>query len=146
MNTDNRRFSAPIIPEGPKYIRRPYAAPVNFLTAESKSLAASGGVQNGVVIGDMGIITVLTHISFKSDGPFLFQIRPTDLNAGLFQNPISSETALALLDRPGMLPAPIVIKGANSLVLELTNDNGAVINQVRFTFWGYRDYAAPSCQ
>ncbi len=128
------------------YIRRPYAVPLDFLATQSNGLAASGGTQNANVVGDVGIITVITHIAFKSTGPFLFQIRPSDINAGLFQNPISSETALALLDRPGMLPAPIVIKGANSMRLELTNDNGAVANDVRFTFWGYRDYAAPSCQ
>ncbi len=127
------------------YIRRPYAYPLDFLTATANSLGATGGTQNQIVQGDVGIVTVFTHLSFKSDGPFLLQIRPSDLNAGLFQNPISSETVLALLDRPGMLPAQIVIKGANSLRLELTNDFGALVNQVRFTFWGYRDYAAANC-
>jgi len=128
-----------------KYIRRPFAFPLNFLTSLANSLAASGGTQNQIVTGDVGIVTVFTHLSFKSDGPFLLQIRPSDLNAGLFQNPISSETVLSMLDRPGMLPAPIVIKGANSLRLELTNDFGAVVNQVRFTFWGYRDFAVAGC-
>ncbi len=127
-----------------KYIRRPYAYPLNFLVANGTQLAASGGTQNQVATGDVGIVTVFTHLSFKSTGPFLLQIRPSDLNAGLFQGAISSETVLATLDRPGMLPAPIVLKGANSLRLELTNDNGAVVNEVRFTFWGYRDYAAPA--
>ena len=129
----------------PFYIRRPYAAPLDFLASTGDGLAASGGTQNKVLSGDVGIITVITHIACKSTGPFLLQIVPSDLNAGLFQNPISSETILALLDRPGMLPAPIIIKGANSLRLQLTNDNGAVANDVRFTFWGYRDFAAPSC-
>ena len=128
-----------------KYLRRPYAYPLNFLTAQSTQLAANGGTQNLVATGDVGIVTVFTHMSFKSQGAFLLQIRPSDLNAGLFQGPISSDTVLALLDRPGMLPAPIVIKGANTLRLELTNDFGAFTNDVRFTFWGYRDYPAASC-
>lgn len=129
-----------------QYIRRPFAYPLDFLTANGTQLTANGGTNNQTVTGDVGIITVFTHISFKSTGAFLLQIRPSDLNAGLFQAPISSDTVLSLLDRPGMLPAPIVVKGANSLRLELTNDAGAVVNQVRFTFWGYRDFAAPeSC-
>ncbi len=125
-----------------KYLRRPYGAPLNFLSTNSPSnvLAASGGTQALVLVGDVGVVTVLTHLSFKSDGPFLLQIRPSDLNAGLFKDTMSSETLLATLDRPGMLPAPIVIRGANSLRLELTNDNGAIANNVRFSFWGYRDY------
>lgn len=125
------------------YIRRPYAYPLNFLTADANALAINGGTQNLVATGDVGLVSVFTHISFKSDGPFLFQIRPSDLNAGLWQNPISSETVLSMLDRPGMLPAPIIIKGSNSLRLEMTNDYGALVNQVRFTLWGYRDFAAP---
>ncbi len=128
-----------------KYLRRPFAYPLNFLTADATQLTANGGTFNQIVQGDVGIVTVFTHLSFKSDGPFLLQLRPSDLNAGLFQNPISSETVLALLDRPGMLPAEIVIKGANSLRLELTNDFGALVNQVRFTFWGYRDFAVANC-
>ena len=126
-----------------KYIRRLYAYPINFLTAETTSLAASGGTQNQVITGDVGIVTVFTHLSFKSDGDFLMQLRPSDLNAGLFQGNISSQTILAALDRPGMLPAPITIKGSNSMRVELVNDYGALVNQVRLTFWGYRDYAAP---
>jgi len=129
-----------------QYIRRPYAAPLDFLASTGDGLAASGGTQNKAITGDVGIITVITHIAFKSTGPFLLQIVPSDLNAGLFQNPISSDTVMALLDRPGMLPAPIVIKGANSIRLQLTNDFGAVANDVRFTFWGYRDFAVQSAQ
>lgn len=127
-----------------KYIRRLYAYPVNFLTSDSTSLAANGGTQNQTVLGDVGIVTVFTHLSFKSDGDFLLQLRPSDLNAGLFQGNISSQTILATLDRPGMLPAPIVIKGSNSMRVELTNDYGALVNQVRMTLWGYRDYSAPA--
>lgn len=125
------------------YIRRPYAYPLDFTVANGNALAINGGTQNLVAVGDVGIVTVYTHIAFKSTGNFLFQLKPSDLNAGLFQGNISSVTVLALLDRPGMLPAPIVIKGSNSMRVELTNDNGAVVNEVRFTLWGYRDYSAP---
>ncbi len=127
-----------------QYIRRPYAYPLNFITADGTQLAINGGTQNLVVTGDVGIVTVFTHIAFKSTGDFLFQLRPSDLNAGLFQGNISSLTVLATLDRPGMLPAPIVVKGANSIRVELTNDYGALVNEVRFTLWGYRDYSAPA--
>lgn len=124
-----------------KYIRRPFAYPIALLSATANALAANGGQQAVNVIGDVGIVTVFTHIAFASTGPFLFQIRPSDLNAGLFNAEISSETVLALLDRPGMLPAPIVVKGANNLRLEFTNDFGAIVNEVKFTLWGYRNFA-----
>ncbi len=129
-----------------QYLRRPYAYPLTFTVANGLSLAANGGTQNQVATGDVGIVTVFTHIACKSSGGFLLQIRPSDLNAGLFQGPISSDTILALLDRPGLLPAPIVIKGANTVRLELTNNFGAFVNEVYFTFWGYRDYPAATCQ
>ena len=128
-----------------KYLRRPFAAPLNFLNSLGKALAANGGTQNLVFSGDNGIVTVFTHLAFKSTGPFLLQLRPSDLNAGLFQDSISSETVLATLDRPGLLPAPIVIRGTNSLTAFLTNDNGAIANDVRLTLWGYRDYKVEGC-
>jgi hypothetical protein len=123
-----------------KYIRRPYAYPLDFTGVNA--LAVNGGFAALNMVGDVGIISVFTHISFKADGDFLIQIRPSDLNAGLFNAPISSLTLLALLDRPGMLPAPIKVYGANSLRVELTNDNGAVATAVRLTLWGYRDFPA----
>lgn len=126
-----------------KFIRRLFAFPIALTTANGNALAANGGQQATTVVGDVNIITVFTHIGLVSTGPFTFQIRPSDLNAGLFNGEVTSETVLSLLDRPGMLPAPIVIKGANSLRMEFTNAFGAIANEVKFTLWGYRDYVAP---
>jgi hypothetical protein len=120
------------------YIRRPYAYPLDF--TGTSQLAASGGFQALIMVGDVGVITVFTHIAFKATGDFLLQMKPSDLNAGLFNAPISSLTLLALLDRPGMLPAPIVVRDANSIRVELTNDNAAIPTDVRLTLWGYRDF------
>jgi hypothetical protein len=123
----------------PGFNRRVFAYPLFFTGANI--LAANAGViaQNIAGFGP-GQRQVFTHIAFASDGPFLMQITPTDLNAGLFQAPISSQTVLAELDRPGCLPYPIIVSETNQLTVSLTNDNGATANSVRFTLWGFRDF------
>ena len=124
--------------------RRLFGYPLNFTGASI--LAASAGNQTLNVAGfGGGQRQVFTHWSFKADGPFLIQITPTDLNAGLFNSAIPSTCLLALLDRPGALPYPIILTDTNQLQVQLTNDNGAVANNVVFTFWGYREFSA-TCQ
>jgi hypothetical protein len=127
-----------------KYIRRLFSYPLDFLVANGNALAINGGTQNQAIIGDVGIVTVFTHFSFRSTGDFLIQLRPSDLNAGLFQGNVLGRLFMTDLNRPGMLPAEIVIQGANSMRVELTNDSGALVNEVRLAFHGYRDYAAPA--
>jgi hypothetical protein len=119
--------------------RRLFAYPLFYTGANI--LAASGGVITQNVAGfGAGQQQIFTHFSFVADGPFLIQITPTDLNAGLFNAAVPSGTLLALLDRPGQLPYPITVVETNQLTVQLTNDNGAVANNVRFVFWGYREF------
>lgn len=126
--------------------RRLFAYPLNFTSSAGAQLTANAGNQTLNVAGfGSGQRQVFTHFSFVADGPFLIQITPTDLNAGLFNSAVPSGTLLGLLDRPGMLPYPIVLTDTNQLQVTLTNDNGAVANNVRFVFWGYREFTA-TCQ
>ncbi len=128
------------------FARRLFAYVLNYTTASGFLLAANGGVQTQNVVGfGPGQKQVFTHFSFVSDGPFLIQVTPTDLNAGLFNTSVPSGCLLALLDRPGQLPLPIIVNETNQLAVQLTNNNGAVANNVSFTFWGYRDFQA-QCQ
>ncbi len=118
--------------------RRLFAGQLNF-TGLSILPANAGVITLNLAGFGNGQRQVYTHFSFISDGPFLIQCTPTDLNAGLFTAPVPSGALLSLLDRPGCLPFPIIITETNQLKVDLTNDNGAVANNVRFTFWGYRD-------
>lgn len=115
-----------------------YAYPLNFNTAGLGQLAASGGTVQGNITGIPGQTMQFMNIGFVSTGPFLIQLIMTRLGGGLFFSSISSETLLGPLDRPGLLPYPISVVGSESITVELTNDNGAVANDVRLTFWGVR--------
>lgn len=124
-----------------EFAHRLWAAPLSFLSTNSPAdnLAASGGTQaKSVSNPDTSGYALITHFGIVSDGPFLFNLTPTDLGAGLFTAQISSETALSFLDLPGRLPQPIMLRGSDSLRADLTNDFGAVANNVRMTFHGYR--------
>lgn len=140
---------APPMPPA-KGTRITWAYPLNFTGTASGTnagqLAASGGTANNNVIGFPGQRWSFANIGFASDGPFLIQIVMTRLGGGLFQAPISSETLLGPLDRPGFLPFPIEVEGSESFTVQLTNDYGAVANNVRLTFWGYRDLNTASCR
>lgn len=127
----------------PKSYRRPFAYPLFFTAAGLGVLAASAGTGQSNLVGYPGQISVFTHIGFASDGPFLLQITPSDLGGGLFQAPVSSETILAMLDRPGQWPVPVVLRGNETARIDLVNDFGAVANAVRITFFGYREIPAP---
>ncbi|MEY2854677.1 MAG: hypothetical protein RL030_1809 [Pseudomonadota bacterium] len=124
-----------------EFTPRLWAAPLAFLSTNSPSnvLAASGGLQSlSVQNPDTSGYALITHIGIVSDGPFLIQLTPTDLGAGLFVAPISSETLWSYLDTPGRFPQSILLRGSDSLRADLTNDFGAVANNVRLTFHGYR--------
>lgn len=127
-----------------------WAYPLNFTGVangtDAGALPANGGSANNNVIGFPGQRWAFANIGFASTGPFLIQIVMTRLGGGLFQAPISSETLLGPLDRPGFLPFPIEVEGSESFTVQLTNDNGAVANTVRLTFWGYRDLNLSSCR
>ena len=123
--------------------RRLFAYPLFFTSGALGVLAASGGTGQSNIVGYPSQITVLTHIAFVSSGPFLLQLTPSDIGGGLFQAPVSSETCLALLDRPGLFPIPLVLRGNETVRVDLTNDNGAATNAVKITFWGYREVPRP---
>jgi hypothetical protein len=127
------------LPEG--FARRLFGYTLLFTGANILPASAGSVVQNvtGFATGQR---QVFTHWSWVADGPFLIQITPTDLQAGLFNTPMPSGTLLALLDRPGALPYLIVVNETNSLQVQLTNDNGAFTNNVRFALWGFRDFTA----
>ncbi len=128
------------------FTRRLFAYPLNFTAANGFQLAATGGQQTLNAVGyGPGQKQVFTHFSFAAQGPFFIQITPTDLNAGLFNSPVDSRALLALLDRPGQLPQPIIVVETNQLQVALTNNNGAVANDVQFVLWGYREFGA-NCQ
>ncbi len=124
-----------------EYNTRLWAAPASLLASNSpaNALAANGGTQAvNIANPDTSGYVLITHWGIVSTGPFLFQVTPTDLGAGLFTAQISSETVLSFLDLPGRLPAPILMRGSDSIRVDFTNDNGAVANDVRMTFHGYR--------
>lgn len=123
--------------------RRLFAYPLFFTAGSLGVLAASGGTGQGNIVGYPSQITVLTHIGFVSSGPYLIQLTPSDIGGGLFQSAISSETLLGPLDRPGLFPIPLVLRGNETVRVDLTNDNGAATNDVKITFWGYREVPRP---
>ena len=123
--------------------RRLFAYPLFFTATGLGVLAVSGGTGTANIVGYPTQITIITHIGFASDGPFLLQLTPADMGGGLFQAAISSETMLGLLDRPALLPIPLVLRGETTVRVDLTNDFGAVINPVKLTFWGYREIPTP---
>lgn len=123
--------------------RRLFAYPLSFSAAGLGVLAATGGTGQGNIVGYPSQISVFTHIGFVSTGPFLLQLTPSDIGGGLFQSQISSETLLGPLDRPGQLPIPLVLRGNETVRVDLTNDNGAATNTVLLTFWGYREVPRP---
>lgn len=128
-------MNAPVRKKNP---RRFYAYPINFVGADV--LAVSGGVGSQTINGTPDQITVFTHIGIVSTGAFLMQLTPSDLGGGMFYGPISSETMLSLMDRPGLFPIPIVLRGSETLRVDLTNDYGALTNAVRLSFIGYREF------
>lgn len=130
-------MNAPV-PKKTRNPRRFYAYPLNFIGADI--LAVSGGVGAQTINGTPDQITVFTHIGIYSDGPFLMQLTPSDLGGGMFYGQISSETLLSLMDRPGLFPIPVVLRGSETLRVDLTNDYGAVANRVRLAFIGYREF------
>lgn len=129
--------------EGPQSFRRLFAYPFLFIAGQLGTMAASAGTVQSNLVGYPSQITVLTHIGFVSTGPFLLQLTPSDVGGGLFQSQISSETLLGQLDRPGLLPIPIVLRGNETVRIDLTNDFGAVTNSAKITFWGYREIPKP---
>lgn len=129
--------------EGPKSFRRLFAYPLLFTAGQLGVMAATGGTVQSNLVGYPSQITVLTHIGFVSTGPFLFQLTSSDVGGGLFQSQISSETLLGQLDRPGLLPIPIVMRGNETVRVDLTNDFGAASNAAKLTFWGYREIPKP---
>jgi hypothetical protein len=130
-------------PQARPSFRRLFAYPLFFTAGSLGILTASGGTGQGNIVGYPSQITVFTHIGFVSTGPFLLQLTPSDIGGGLFQAPISSETLLGPLDRPGLLPIPLVLRGNETVRVDLTNDNGAATNGVKLTFWGYREVPRP---
>lgn len=118
--------------------RRMYAYPVNFVVSAGNQLAASGGEQQFNLVSEPAQITVFTHIGFTSTGNFLMQLIMSDLGGGLFKSPVSMDGMLSLMDKPGEFPYPIVILGQGSMLVQAINDNGAVANDVRINFIGYR--------
>ncbi len=123
------------------YAHRLWAAPISLSATNSPSnvLAANGGTQAATVSNpDTSGFALITHWGINSDGPFYFQVTPTDLGAGLFTAQINSETVLSFLDLPGRLPQPILLRGSDSIRIDFTNDFGAVVNNVDMTFHGYR--------
>ncbi len=123
--------------------RRLFAYPLYFTAGGLGVLGANAGTGVGNIVGYPSQVTVFVNIGFASDGPFLIQLTPSDLGGGLFQAPISSETLLGPLDRPGLLPIPLVLRGNETVRVDLTNDYGAIANSVKLTFWGYREIPAP---
>lgn len=130
-------------PQRAPSFRRLFAYPLFFTSSSLGVLAASAGTGQANIVGYPSQITVLTHIGFVSTGPYLMQLTPSDIGGGLFQSAISSETLLGQLDRPGLLPIPIVLRGNETVRVDLTNDFGAASNTVKLTFWGYREVPAP---
>ncbi len=128
---------------GPKGNRWCWAYPLTFTGSANGSnagqLAINGGQAQSNIVGFPGQRWQFVNIGFSSTGPFLIQITATRLGGGIFFAPISSETLLGPLDRPGLLPFPIELEGSESFTIQLTNDNGAVANDVVLTFWGFRD-------
>ncbi len=120
------------------FYRRLFAYPLFFRSGGVGQLTANAGTGTSNLVGYPSQVTVLTHIGFSSDGAFLIQLTPSDIGGGLFQAAISSETLLGPLDRPGLLPIPIVMRGNETVRVDLTNDFGAIANNVVLTFWGYR--------
>ena len=125
-------------PIGTRYC---YAYPLAFISGGLGVLGANGLSQTGPVVGYPGQRWSFTHLAFASDYPFLIQINLTRLGGSLFNAPISSETLLGPLDRPGALPFPIILEGSESMNVVLTNNapNSTSTNTVYFTLWGYRD-------
>ncbi len=127
------------MPKRPMGKRFCYAYPLAFDGVSIPVLAASGGTQQGQIVGIPGQVFQFVNIGFVSTGPFMLQLIMTRLGGGLFNAAISSETLLGPLDRPGLMPFPIEVEGSESITVFLTNDNGAVANTVKLTFWGFRD-------
>jgi hypothetical protein len=125
----------------PKGTRYAYAYPLSFTSSGLGVLGANGGSQNGNIIGYPGQRWSFLNIGFASDYPFLLQLTLTRLGGALFNAPISSETLLGPLDRPGLLPYPIELEGSESIQVQLTNNapNTTSTNTVYMTFWGFRD-------
>lgn len=130
-------------PAAKQSFRRLFAYPLFFTAGSLGVLAANAGQGQANIVGYPGQITVLTHIGFVSTGPYLIQLTPSDIGGGLFQSAISSETLLGPLDRPGLLPIPLVLRGNETVRVDLTNNFGAATNAVALTFWGYREIPAP---
>lgn len=129
-------------PTGTRY---PFAYPLAFTGNNANGptqLGVSGGQSTGIVISLASQRWSFVNIGFASTGPFLIQLIPTRLSGGLFYGPIDSRTLLGPLDRPGLLPMPLVLENTESMQVQLTNNNGAVANDVQLTFWGYRDLGA----
>jgi len=116
--------------------RRFYAYPLNFVGANI--LPASAGVVSLDIITQPNQITVFTHFGFVSDGRLLMQLVNSDLGGGMFQGPCPADAFLSLMDRPGEFPVPIAFEGQGVLTIQATNDHGAIANNVRMAFIGYR--------
>ncbi len=129
----------PRMPQQPSGKRFCYAYPLTFDGVSNPVLGANGGSQQGNIVGIPGQTWQFVNIGFASTGPFKIQLVMTRLGGGLFFDAISSETLLGPLDRPGLMPFPIEVVGSESIQVVLTNDNGAVANTVKLTFWGFRD-------
>lgn len=127
----------------PTSYKRLFAYPLYFTASGLGILAANAGTGTSNLVGYPSQITVFTSIGYQSDGPFLIQLTPSDLGGGLFQSPLSSETLLGPLDRPGLFPIPMVLRGNETVRVDLTNNFGAIANNVSLTFWGYREVPAP---
>ncbi len=121
------------------YASRYWASPSNFVAGSLGQLAASGGAgADNVTNPDTDGFALITHQCFISTGLFLMQLTPTDIGAGLFTAPVIADTLLSILDQPWRLPVPILLRGSDSLRINLVNANGAVANDVYLTTIGYR--------
>ncbi len=139
MSSPPRANSMGGLPKGVNN-RTAFAYPLTFTTAAGTDLAASGGTRTLNVTGIPGQVFRFLNIGFASTGPFLIQLIMTRLGGGLFNEAVSSETLLGPLDRPGLMAWPIEVIGSEAIQVMLTNDNGALVNEVKLTFWGMRDY------
>ncbi len=92
--------------------------------------------------GEPDLDFFITHLGIIQTGDFRIAITKTGSNATLTNAPVLGRSLLGPLDRPGMFPRPIFLRGGASLRVDVTDVSGAV-NALDLSFIGYRRYTVP---
>lgn len=116
----------------------PYAYQFRLTSAESTALAPLGTRRASIKVSADAAF-VASYIAGTSTGEYLAFMRTDASDRQLMDDPIHSAAMVGTAERPFILPKPLLLAPNTTISFDLTDLSNA-INEVYFTFWGFKVY------